>query len=368
MATAKSLIDDLETAIQTQSPDKRTEALRRVTDLFLGNAEQFGHEQVDLFGDVLTHLTNQVANNVLAELGTKLAPIDNAPNAIIKKLAYHDEIAVAGPVLAQSTQLSDGDLIEIAKSKGQGHLGAISERARLAAVVTDIIIERGNNDVVRKLSRNQGASFSDTGFVTLTNRATDDEGLAKNLAMRLDMPPQLLQELVLKATEAVREHLLAATPAEDRSRLQDALASASTKALREAAAPRDFRAADASIAKLQDSDRLNEAAIVEFAKAGQYEEMVAGLARLCSAPIELIEKLMQNTRYDGVLVVCKAAGLHWQTFSAILSNRYSHHQVSAMELEKARTDFIKLSASTAQRMLRFWLIRGVTNEQIKRPA
>jgi uncharacterized protein (DUF2336 family) len=113
---------------------------------------------------------------------------------------------------------------------------------------------------------------------------------------------------------------------------------------------------------------LNEAVIVEFAKAGKYEEMVAGLARMCSAPVELVEKLMQNTRYDGVLVACKAAGLHWQTFSAILSKRYSHHQVSAMELEKARTDFIKLSAVTAQRMLRFWLVRGVSNAQTKQTA
>jgi uncharacterized protein (DUF2336 family) len=225
MTASQSLIDELEAAVQGQSSDKRTETLRRVTDLFLGSAEQFNPEQVGLFGDVLSHLTNQVANNVLAELGTKLAPIDNAPNAIIRKLAYHDEISVAGPVLSQSTQLSDGDLIEIAKSKGQGHLGAISERERLAEVVTDIIVERGNNDVVRKLSRNQGAAFSNGGFATLTKRATGDEGLAKNLAMRLDMPPKLLQELVLKATEAVREQMLALTPPESLAKLQDVLAS-----------------------------------------------------------------------------------------------------------------------------------------------
>ena len=368
MNTPESLISNLETAINAGSPERRVEILRRVTDLFLGSADQFNHEQVGLFGDVLTHLTKQVASNVLAELGTKLAPVDNAPRAIIRNLAHHNEIAVAGPVLARSTQLSDSDLIEIAKTKGQGHLGAISERVRIAAAVTDILVERGDTDVVRKLSRNQGAAFSDTGFTTLTKRAEVDELLAENLGMRLDMPPQLLQELVSKATEAVRARLLSQAPPEGRAMLQDILASVSTKVLREAAAPRDFRAANALIDNLQDSNQLNEAAILEFATSCKYEETVVGLARLCSAPVDLLEQLMQNTRYDGVLAACKAAGLHWPTFSAILANRFSHHRVSTAEFEQARSDFLRLSTSTAQRMLRFWLIRVVAKDQVKRPA
>lgn len=368
MNTPESLIGNLETAINAGSPERRVEILRRVTDLFLGSADQFNHEQIGLFGDVLTHLTKQVASNVLAELGTKLAPVDNAPRAIIRNLAHHSEIAVAGPVLTRSTQLSDSDLIEIARTKGQGHLGAISERVRIAAAVTDILVERGDTDVVRKLSRNQGAAFSDTGFTTLTKRAVVDELLAENLGMRLDMPSQLLQELVSKATDEVRARLLAQTPPEGRAMLQDILASASTKALREAAAPRDFSTAEALIDKLRDGDQLNEAAILEFANSGRYEEMVVGLARLCSAPVDLLEQLMQNTRYDGVLVACKAAGLFWPTFSAILANRFSRHQVPAAELEQARSDFLKLSAATAQRMLRFWLVRGVAKDQVKRPG
>jgi uncharacterized protein (DUF2336 family) len=100
-----------------------------------------------------------VETDALAELGAKLAPIDNAPSGIIHTLARHDEIAVAGPVLAHSTQLTDNDLVEIAGSKSQDHLGAISERKRLATAVTDILIQRGDTRVVRKLSQNEGATF-----------------------------------------------------------------------------------------------------------------------------------------------------------------------------------------------------------------
>jgi uncharacterized protein (DUF2336 family) len=38
---------------------------------------------------------------------------------------------MAGPVLVNSEQLTDGDLIEIAKSKSQAHLTMIARRAQL---------------------------------------------------------------------------------------------------------------------------------------------------------------------------------------------------------------------------------------------
>lgn len=359
MSQAVSVIEELEDVLAAGSSDRRTEILRRVTDLFLGNAEKFNHEQVGVFDDVLARLIHQVETKALAELGSRLAPIGNAPNGVIRTLARHDEISVAGPVLAQSPQLTDGDLVEIAGQKGQGHLGAISERKRLAAAVTDILIQRGDTTVVRKLSQNQGATFSDRGYETLATRAETDEQLAENLGVRLDMPPQLLQSLVSKATEAVRARLLSVVPPEGQAAIQQVLASVSDKVMRKAAVPRDFSGAIAVIDRLQEQGRLNEIAIAGFAGNGKYEEMVAGLARICVAPTDLIEKLMQNPRYDGVLVACKAADFRWPTFNAVLKARFSGYEMSSTELTQARADFIKLSVATARRMFRFWLVRGV---------
>jgi uncharacterized protein (DUF2336 family) len=359
MSQAASVIDELEDVLAAGSSDRRTEILRRVTDLFLGNAGAFNKEQVGLFDDVLAHLVKQVETKALAQLGAKLAPVDNAPDGVIRTLARHDEIAVAGPVLAQSTRLTDSDLVEIAGSKSQEHLGAITERKRLAAAVTDILIQRGDTTVVRKLSQNRGATFSDGGYVTLAERAETDERLAENLGVRLDMPPQLLRDLMVKATETVRARLLVTVPAERQAAIQSVLSQVSDKVLRKSAAPRDFSHAVALIDKMQNDGRLDEPEIVGFAEAGQYEGLVVGLARLCAVPIELIERLMQNVRYDGVLVVCKAAEMRWQTFNAILKMRFAPYEVPTTDITQARTDFLKLSVPTAQRMVRFWLVRGV---------
>ena len=110
---------------------------------------------------------------------------------------------------------------------------------------------------------------------------------------------------------------------------------------------------------MQEQRRLNETAISGFAGDGKYEEMVAGLARICAAPVELIEKLMQNPRYDGVLVACKAAEFRWPTFNAIFKARFRTYEMPANDLIQVRADFIKLSVATARRMFRFWQVRGV---------
>jgi hypothetical protein len=171
------------------------------------------------------------------------------------------------------------------------------------------------------------------------------------------MPPQLLQDLISKATETVRARLLSVIPPESQAAIQGVLASVSDKVMRDASAPRDFSRATALIDTLQDSRQLNELAIAGFAEAGQYDEVVAGLARICGGPTDLIDRLMQNVRYDGILVACKAAELRWPTFNAILKIR--PYEVPATDITQARTDFIKLSVPTAQRMFRFWLVRGV---------
>lgn len=357
MAALEALIGDLEAAVQDGQHDKRVAMLRQVTDLFLDISSNLSAEQADVFGDVLVHLTKEVEDKVLAELGAKLAPIDNAPNTVIQNLARHDEIAVAGPVLSQANGLSDNDLIEIAKTKSQGHLGAISERERLTENVTDVLVARGNTDVVIKLAGNDGAAFSRMGFDTMVRRAETNETLAERLGSRVDLPPAVLEELMAKATEVVRVRIQALRPEID---IQNVLTEASRQVLREAGvSPRNYRHAEALVSEMAEKNKLNEEAIVTFVKKDRYEEMVAGLAKLCRAPTDMIAHLVENPSYEGLLVACRAAGFSWPTLRTVFARRTFFRPMSEVDVETARTEFNKLSVATAQRVLRFWLVRGV---------
>lgn len=352
-----SIFDDLEAALQDGEHTRRVEMLRRVTNLFLDRAAALDADQVNVFGDVLSHLTRQVEKKVLAELGAKLSPVANAPNSIIQSLARHDEIEVAGPVLSNAQGLTESDLIDIARTKGQGHLGAISGRAQLTPGITDVIVERGDEAVVTKLAGNSGAAFSEGGFQALARRAETNEELAVNLGGRVDVPPAVLKELVAKATDAVRARLKSRIPVG--VDLQNALDAASMQVLCEASQPRSFRRAEALVGELMAKNQLTQESIVGFAKAGHVEDMVVGVARLCAAPIDMINQLTQNPTYQGLLVACKAAAFEWPTVEAILMARLPRQRPDAAEIAEANAEYVKLTAATAQRVFRFWLVRGV---------
>jgi uncharacterized protein (DUF2336 family) len=153
MPAQKSLLAELEDAIHGSSRDKRVETLRRITNLFLTGPDRFNDEQIGLFDDGLTQLIERIEAKALSELSQQLAPVENAPIEAIRRLARHDDITVAGPVLAHSPRLADCDLVEIAKAKSQAHLLAISGRMHLDHSITDVLVDRGDENVFSRLAR-----------------------------------------------------------------------------------------------------------------------------------------------------------------------------------------------------------------------
>jgi uncharacterized protein (DUF2336 family) len=353
----------LEEAVHSGSAEKRVETLRRVTDLFLGEADRLNDEQIEVFDDVLGALIQRIETKALAELSSRLAPIENAPIDVIRRFARNDEITVAGPVLTGSSRLSADDLIEVAKTKGQSHLLAISGRSQLDETVTDVLLNRGDREVANRLATNSGARFSESGFQTLVKAGETDAALAEKVGIRLDLPIRLLRELLLKATEAVRSRLLSLANPEAHEAIKRVLVSISSQVTQEATAPRDFEKALQFALSMQKNEQLNEAALFEFANARKYEEMVVALSLLCQSPIEIIKPLMRSPKADGLLIACKAAGLKWGTVNVILKNRITHHSMSDEDLAQCRTNFIALSNATAQRTLRFWIVRNGTAVQ-----
>ena len=139
MAPAFSLIPGLENVVRQGSDERRSDALRRITALFLQGAGRFNDDHVRLFDDVFVMLINEIEGKALAELSRQLAPVGNSPIAVVRRLAKDEDIMVAGPVLAQSPRLVTADLVEIASAMGAEHLYAISSRAAIDEPVLSLI-------------------------------------------------------------------------------------------------------------------------------------------------------------------------------------------------------------------------------------
>src|SRR5262249_9621282 len=167
---------------------RRIEMLSRITDLFVGAAEHYSEEQVGVFDDVMARLVRTIEAKARVILAQRLAAIANAPWGVIHILAFDDDIDVAQPVLRHSARLHDSALLANANTKSQRHLFAISQRRRLSEAVTDILVQRGDRDVVHSVAKNAGALFSDAGFQTLVTRAANDDDLATYVGGRRAMP------------------------------------------------------------------------------------------------------------------------------------------------------------------------------------
>jgi uncharacterized protein (DUF2336 family) len=353
MAASASLIQELEEVLQHGSAERRVKTLQRITALFLNGADSFNEDHVSLFDDVLVRMISEIESKARAELAHRLAPVSNAPVQVVRTLAKDDDITVAAPVLQQSPRLGDADLVDIAKTKSQEHLLAISARQEIAPTVTDELVKRGNREVVRTVAENRGAQLSKDGFSRLVSKAEDDGVLAEKVGQRPDIPPQLFRELLLKATAVVQQRLFATAKPETRAEIQRVLARVSSE-VGSRSAPRDYTAARQTVEKLKRDGKLDEAALVEFANARQYEETVASLAVICAVPIEVVDRLMSGDRPDPILILCKSAGWGWPTVRAIIMARPSGRGTSSQGLDNAYSNFERLSAATAQRVMRFW--------------
>jgi len=166
----------------------------------------------------------------------------------------------------------------------------------------------------------------------------------------------MFRELLTRATAVVHKRLLASAAPEVKSEIRSVLAKVS-KEVGARVGPRDYSAAQRVVLNLNRAGQMNEAALATFCNDGKFEEVVVGLAALAKVPITVVDRLMGGDRPDPVLILCKAAGLAWPTVKGIFLVRPDGKGTSSQGLEEAFANYDRLSASTAQRVVRFWRVR-----------
>jgi uncharacterized protein (DUF2336 family) len=183
--------------------------LGSVNNPFANNNDCLNKEKARAVDDILCHRLENGETMALIEMSVVLASYMNAPSNIIHKLASHSEIAVARPVLVSSPAITTDHLVEIVKTKSQGHLLAVSERLHLDAAVTDALVDLGNKYVLYSVASNSGACFSLRGFAALVTASEGSDRIAEKLGLRRDLPTSLFRDLLSKVKEEIRMRILA---------------------------------------------------------------------------------------------------------------------------------------------------------------
>jgi uncharacterized protein (DUF2336 family) len=354
----QAFLREIDSTIAQSSRDRRAAMLRHLTDFFVVGADQYSDEEITLIDGVFVRLISTIEESSRALLAIRLGPLSKAPPKVLSILANENAIEIASPVLIQSEQLDDATLVACAQTKSQEHLLAISRRKRLHEVVTDVLIERGDQQVVLSTAKNAGAMFSNKGFTTLVDRSVGDDRLTMCVGRRPDIPPQLFQRLLKEASEIVRSTLESEIPTAKRG-IHLVVSDIASRIEAQAALQGPERAtAQVLIETLHKAGQLDVAKIDAFAKAGQSEETIFALSFLSEMPTAFVESAINNTQSEILIIICKAIGLAWDTARNILllCARGSHH--STVEIERYVGAFQRLKQPTAQQILAFHRMRG----------
>ena len=354
MSSALQIIDELEAALKTGSSERHNAILKSVTGLFLAGRDRINDEISSVFDDVIVRLVNHVESRARVELSWDLAPIANAPNHVIRQLAADDDIAVAGPVLSQSPRLTDENLVEIAESKGQSHLSKIAERPRLSPVITDVLVDRGNSEVVTKVAVNPGARLSKTGMSMMVMRASGDNELTQAMSRRPDISPSLFKRLLSHATEEARERMLAQAGPADRDAINRVLTQLANQAGSKTVSPKEFAAAQRLVHSFSQDTEHTRSKVLQFADGNRIAELVAALSILSGIPIALISRLISDTEPFGAMAVCRAIGLDWSIAHAVLNTLPGMGDDREEKLGGMAEQYVRLSVPSAERLLNYW--------------
>jgi uncharacterized protein (DUF2336 family) len=353
MSTPLPILREIDSAILRSTDHRRADMVRQLTDLYLVNAEQYSDAEIAVIDEVFVRLVATIEESARALLAIRLGPYAKAPPKILGILACDDAIDIASPVLIQGERLDEATLLKCARTKSQEHLLAISRRKTLTKQVTDILVERGDQQVVLSTAKNAGAAFSSGGFATLVNRSVGDDLLAACVGARADLPAQLFDRLLENASDVVRDKLMAENP-RARHEIGRAVGSA-TELVRAKAAGQLGQHAAAPAQNVADklSEETEIAKLETFAMAGRFEAAISTLARLSGMPAPFIESKLKDDNAEIILIVAKASGLAWPTTKAILALGARETPRSPDDIKQYETSFARLQQTMAKKILDF---------------
>ena len=354
MQPLKSVVTEVEAAIASGQDGKRVDTLRRITNLFVEQSPQLNEDHVAVFDEVIVRLAHEIEFRARVDLAERLADVANAPVKTVRNLAFDENAAVAAPVLERSTRLADEDLVEIARQRGQDHLMAISGRRHLPESVTDVLVVRGDERVVRKVATNDTAKFSEHGFSTMVKRAAEDTELQDILHGRGDLPAHHTTALIAAAKERARAEILSSMKGRD-DLVADAL-DAGADAVMNATGPMillsDLEAAEPRVTAIEMRGALTEDEIVRMLKADKLADALVGLAHVAKMSSEMVANAFSAPHFDPLLFIVRGVRFSWPTFKAFLLAKAGKTAPQSL-LKSAFASYESLSIPTAQRVMRF---------------
>jgi uncharacterized protein (DUF2336 family) len=359
-------LGDAETPlIEAERPKNRARLalLKRLADVVSLPSSRVNSFERSVTADLLVEILRDAEFDERARVARRIASLAEIPNCLVR-LILRDELDIAYPLLAESTALSDADLLDCIRNATGAHRRLIAQRRGVSEVVSEALVEAGETLVVEALLRNDQAKLSPSAVETLVVMTQVQTQLAPLLLRRPEMRPNNAyvlfwwadgdaRRLILQRFAVSREVMQEAAgdvfPMAAAENWQDPLARKALQFI-------ERRQRNRGAIEKSPFNSLDEA--IEVAEDGLTREVAEEIAYLAGIKPMTGAKIMTDPGGEGLAVLCKATGLPRASLRSLWKalRRPDTTETGQPHPDLARVIAIydMVAVDRAQTVLRYW--------------
>ncbi|MDY0030133.1 MAG: DUF2336 domain-containing protein [Pseudobdellovibrionaceae bacterium] len=243
-------------------------------------------------------------------LASSLKDYADAPPDVIKKLARDIERQVSEPILRYCIALPDEELLDILTSAPQDWVvEAIANRPGVSQPVSGAVLQTGNIHAGQSLMQNAGADISLDDLKLIVEKARDYPEWQKPIAMRKNLPDEIVKELCGFVEESLKTLLIETTNLSDEAMIEVT----SSVVRRVEFSDRKKEKVQDRVLRFLKEGRLDDETIQDALSVRDNEFVMCALAALIGTTTQNIRDAIQLRSAKAVLAISWQAGLSMRT-------------------------------------------------------
>jgi uncharacterized protein (DUF2336 family) len=257
--------------------------------------------------DALGNLALDEVLKVRVALSSALKECADTPPSVAGQLARDVEREVSEPILRFCIALSDDDLLDILKSHpASWALQAVASRPRIAAPVSQAVIDTNDVAAGQILIENKGADISLETLKDIVEKSKQYPEWQKPIAMKKSLPPELVRELAGFVDLSVRNILMERTDF-DAELMEDV--SSTVQRRMDYMEQADNETLEQRVFRLYKAGKLNDEVFGDALSMRDRSFVSAGLAVLLKTNQANIDKIFAMGAAKPIVAICWKAGL-----------------------------------------------------------
>ena len=293
----------------------RAALLKRLADVVSLPISRVNAFERAMTADLLVDMLREAEPAERKKVAHRVAGLTEIPASLVR-LFLRDEVDVAEELLANSSALSDSDLLDCARTMNLEHRRLIALRRPVSEVVCDVLIEAGEVLILECLLKNDEARFSNGGVEAVVALTRGDPRLTGMLLRRPELRPAHAYVLFWWASAADRRLILQRF-AVSREILQDVVSDVLPMAASEETRdPLSLKALQFIDTRQRHRETAGtgpfeslEAAVEAAAVQGLTREIVDEISYLSGLKPVTGARIFADPGGEPLAILCKAAGL-----------------------------------------------------------